>query len=93
MVWGLVSGRVSPSVRVSVRGQILYAHLHLAATFQQIIPREAAGYSVELFGLSVCPHPWRGPLLHVCGHTYHRTTMIHTFLESPSDLDVHPRIR
>ena len=64
------------------------------------IPREAVGYSVELFGLSVfpsvrpsvrlsvCPHPWRGPLRYVCGHTYHRTTMIHTFLECPSDLDV-----
>ena len=32
----------------------------------------------------------RGPLRHVCDHTNHRTTMIHTFLESPSNLDVHP---
>ena len=30
---------------------------------------------------------------HVCGHTYHRTTMIHAFLQSPSNLDVHPRNR
>ena len=59
-----------------------------------IIPREAEGYSVELFGLSVrLYHPWRGPLRHVCVHTNHRTTMVHTFLESPSNLDVHPRIR
>ena len=46
-----------------------------------IIPREAEGYSVELFGLSVRPSvPWprRGPLRHVCGHTNHRTTMVHT---------------
>ena len=43
--------------------------------------------------LSVClSHLWRGSLRHVCGHTNHRTTVIHTFLESPSDLDVHPRI-
>ena len=33
---------------------------------------------------------WRGLLRHVCGHTNHRTTMFHTFLESQSDLDVHP---
>ena len=75
-----------------------------------IIPRDAEGYSVELFGLSVClsawlsvclsvrpsvclSHPWRGSLRHVCNHTNHRTTIIHTFLERPSDLDVHPRIR
>ena len=46
------------------------------------------------FGLSVrLSHPWRGPLRHVCGHTYHRTTMIHAFLESRSNLHVHPRIR
>ena len=48
--------------------------------------------------LSVClsvrlSHPWRGSLRHVCNHTNHRTTIIHTFLERPSDLDVHPRIR
>ena len=42
---------------------------------------------------SVYPHPGRGPLRNVCGHTYHRTTMIHTFLESPSDLGVHLKIR
>ena len=29
----------------------------------------------------------------VCGHTNHRATMIHTFLESPCSLDVYPRIR
>ena len=34
--------------------------------------------------------PWSGPLRHVCGHTNHHTTMFHTFLESLSDLDVHP---
>ena len=34
--------------------------------------------------------PWRGVLRHFCGHTNHRTTMVHTFLESLSDLDVHP---
>ena len=32
----------------------------------------------------------RGALRHVCGHTNHRTTMVDTFLESPSDLVVHP---
>ena len=74
---------------------VLYYCFHVLII---IIPREAEGYSVELFGLSVRPSvrlspPWRGPLRHVCGHTYHRTTMIHTFLESPSNLDVHPRIR
>ena len=37
--------------------------------------------------------PWRGPLRHVSGHTNHRATMIHTFWENPSSLDVHPRIR
>ena len=37
--------------------------------------------------------PWRGPLRHVCGHTNHRTTMVHAFLESPSNLDVHAWIR
>ena len=46
------------------------------------------------FSVSVrLSHPWRGPLRHVCGHTNHRTTMIHTFLESPSDLDVYGGIR
>ena len=45
------------------------------------------------FGLFVrLSHPYRGPLRHVCGHTNHSTTMFHTFLESPSNLDVHPRI-
>ena len=28
----------------------------------------------------------------VCGHANHRTTMVHTFLESPSNLDVHREI-
>ena len=43
---------------------------------------------------SVClSHPWRGPLRHVYSHTYHRTAMIHTLVESPSDLDVHAGIR
>ena len=37
--------------------------------------------------------PWRGQLRHVCGHTNHRTNMVHVFLESPSNLDVHPGIR
>ena len=37
--------------------------------------------------------PWRGPLRHVCCHTNQRTTVIHAFLESPSNLDVHPGIR
>ena len=61
---------------------------------KKLIPREAEGYSVEFFGLSVrLSHPWRGPLRHVCGHTYHPTTMIPVFLESPSNLDVHHRIR
>ena len=36
---------------------------------------------------------WRGPLRHVYGSTNHSTTMVHTFLESPSNLDVHPGIR
>ena len=36
--------------------------------------------------------PWSGPLRHVYGYTNHSTTMVHTFLESPSNLDVHPRI-
>ena len=63
-----------------------------------IIPREAEGYSVELFGLSVrlsvrLYHPWRGPLRHVCGQTIDPTAMICTFLESPTDLDVHPAKR
>ena len=39
-----------------------------------------------VLNVSVCPsvclsvrlsHLWRGPLRHVCGHTDHRTTMIH----------------
>ena len=34
--------------------------------------------------------PWRDPFRHVCGHTNHHTTIFHTFLESLSDLDVHP---
>ena len=55
-----------------------------------------------VLNVSVCPsvclsvrlsHPWRGSLDHVCGHTNHRTTIIHAFLESQIDLDVHPRIR
>ena len=37
--------------------------------------------------------PWRGPLRHVYGYTNHSTTMVHIFLESPSNLDVHPGIR
>ena len=37
--------------------------------------------------------PWRGPLRNVCGHTNHRTTMVHAFLESPGNVDVHPGIR
>ena len=36
---------------------------------------------------------WRDPFRHVCGHTNHHTTMFHTFLESLSDLDVHPEKR
>ena len=53
----------------------------------KLSPREAEGFSVQLFGLSVClSHSWRGPLRHVCGHTNHRTTMIHTCLESLSNL-------
>ena len=36
--------------------------------------------------------PWRGPLRHVYGYTNHSTTMVHTFLESPSNLDVHLKI-
>ena len=39
------------------------------------------------------PRPWWGPLRHVYSHTYHRTAMLHTLLESPSDLDVHAGIR
>ena len=35
----------------------------------------------------------RGPLRYVCGQTIHPTVMICTFLESPTDLDVHPRTR
>ena len=35
---------------------------------------------------------WRDALRHVWGHTNHRTTMVHTFLESPSNLDVHLEI-
>ena len=35
--------------------------------------------------------PRNGPLRPVCGHTNHRTTIIHTFLKSPTDLDVHCR--
>ena len=30
---------------------------------------------------------------HVCGHTNHHTTVVHTFLESQSNLDVYPGIR
>ena len=37
--------------------------------------------------------PWSGPLRHVYGYTNHSTTMVHTFLESPSNLDVHSGIR
>ena len=37
--------------------------------------------------------PWSGPLRHVYDYTNHSTTMVHTFLESPSNLDVHPGIR
>ena len=33
--------------------------------------------------------PWRGPLRHVYGHTNHGTTMVHIFLESLSNLNVH----
>ena len=60
-----------------------------------IIPREARGYSVELFGLSVRPSvpPLEGSIAsRLRPHLYHRTTMIHAFLESPSNLDVYPRI-
>ena len=32
----------------------------------------------------------RGPLRYVCGQTIDPTAMICTFLESPTDLDVHP---
>ena len=32
----------------------------------------------------------RGPLRFVCGQTVNTTAMIYTFMESPSDLDVHP---
>ena len=32
----------------------------------------------------------RGPLRHVCGQTIYTTAMICTFLESLTDLDVHP---
>ena len=60
-----------------------------------VVPRETTGLVLNFsVGPSVrLSHPWRGPLRHVCGHTYHRTTMIHAFLESPSNLDVHSRIR
>ena len=34
--------------------------------------------------------PRRGPLRHVCGHTNHCTTIVHTFFKSPTDLDMHP---
>ena len=32
----------------------------------------------------------RGPLCYVCGQTINPTAMIYTFIESPSDRDVHP---
>ena len=35
----------------------------------------------------------RGPLRYVCGQTIDPTTLICTFLESPTDLDVHPKKR
>ena len=35
----------------------------------------------------------RGPLRYVCGQAIDPTAMICTFLESPTDLDVHPRKR
>ena len=35
----------------------------------------------------------RGPLRYVCGQTIQPTAMICTFLERPTDLDVHPRKR
>ena len=41
----------------------------------------------------IVSRPWSGPLRHVYGYINHSTTMVHTFLESPSNLDVHPRIR
>ena len=34
--------------------------------------------------------PWRGPWRHVCGHTNHCTTIVHTFFKSSADLDMHP---
>ena len=34
--------------------------------------------------------PRRGPLRHVCGHTNHCTAIVHTFLKSPTDLDMQP---
>ena len=49
-----------------------------------------------MLNFSVCPSvcPTLGGVhCVVCGHTNHRTTMIHISLESPSDLDVHPSIR
>ena len=82
----------------SRRGPLRYVCGQTINPTAMIIPREARGYSVELFGLSVLlsvrhSHPWKkGPLRHVCDQTDYRTTMIHTFLESPSNLDVHPGI-
>ena len=49
-------------------------------------------FSFELFSVSVLPLGGRGALRPVCGHTSHLIAMIHTFLESLSDLDVHPGI-
>ena len=86
---------ISQCFHISVQNPLIVKLLNRVKSIYFIIPREAEGYSVELFGLSVrLAHPWRGPLRHVCGHTNHRATMIRTyFWKTPSSLDVHPRVR
>ena len=60
--------------------------------FEKLAKIEVQNCKISRLSLLVS-RPWRGPLRHVYGYTNHSTTMVHTFLESPSNLDVHPNIR
>ena len=51
---------------------------------------EVQKWKISRLSVLLC-RPRNGPLRPVCGHTNHRTTIIHTILKSPTDLDVHCR--
>ena len=60
--------------------------------FEKLAKIEVQNCNTSRLSLFVS-RPWSGQLRHVYGYTNNSTTMVHTFLESPSNLDLHPSVR